>query len=89
MLTLLSLMITVVVMLLGAALGAVVAIAGTYYGCVFYDWLRGESGGNGILTLAWVFLMVTVPVGFFYGSYLGLISGMAIAEEVKSSYLSE
>lgn len=53
----------VVAMGIGAAIGAVAVFFGTFYACVFIDWLRGAGGGNGIVTVGWLFCFFTVPAG--------------------------
>jgi hypothetical protein len=63
--TVLSLVLAGVV---GAALGAIAACFGTYYGCVLIDIFRGAKGGNGLVTIGWLFLVLTVPVGGIAGA---------------------
>lgn len=65
--TVLQVLLLIAGTLAGAAIGGVLAFYGTFYGCVFIDYLRGKSGGDGILTIGWLFLIVTVPTGAFLG----------------------
>ncbi len=56
--------------ILGAAAGMIAACFGTYYACVLIDTIRGATGGNGLLTIGWLFLVVTVPIGGLVGAVL-------------------
>ncbi|NLX97926.1 MAG: hypothetical protein GXY83_17325 [Rhodopirellula sp.] len=56
--------------ILGAAAGMIAACFATYYTCVLIDRIRGATGGNGLLTIGWLFLVVTAPMGGLVGTVL-------------------
>lgn len=64
----------------GGAIGAVAAFFATYYACVLIDLARGASGGNGVVTVGWLFCFITVPAGLICGGYIGLALGRITAE---------
>jgi hypothetical protein len=64
---------TILAAVAGALLGGILACFGTYYGCVLIDLLRGASGGDGIVTVGCLFLIVTVPLGAIVGGYVGVV----------------
>lgn len=68
----------------GAMAGAVAAFFATGYSCVFVDWLRDARGGNGIVTVGWLFCFFTVPMGFYYGGCLGFHSAAFLAEASRN-----
>ena len=55
--------------IIGAAVGVIVASYGTYYACVLVDKIRGASGGDGIVTIGWLFLILTAPIGGVVGAF--------------------
>ena len=61
---------TVLAGIIGVAVGALVASYGTYYACVLVDAVRREGGGNGLVTIGWLFLVLTVPIGGVVGAFL-------------------
>ncbi|MCO6045865.1 hypothetical protein NG895_18350 [Aeoliella sp. ICT_H6.2] len=70
MLTLLTQLIFVAIVLLGAALGVLLGIYGMYFACVALDKVLGLSGGDGFVTIGWVLLVVTIPLGGYLGGQL-------------------
>lgn len=54
-------------MLLGMAAGIIGAFFATFYTCVLVDRVRGASGGNGVVTVGWLFCFVTIPIGACVG----------------------
>ena len=63
---------------LGFIAGTVFSAYGTYYTCVLIDAARGTEGGDGLVTVGWLFLVVTVPVG----GVIGAFSFVAIAKHL-------
>jgi hypothetical protein len=58
--------------IVGAVGGAIGAFFATAFACGLVDWVRGAGGGDGIVTVGWLFCLITVPIGFFYGGGFGL-----------------
>jgi hypothetical protein len=56
--------------------GSVLAMLGTYYGCVLIDYINGRSGGDGMVNVGWIFWIGTVPVGAFTGLTAALYLGL-------------
>ncbi len=68
--TLLKHLCFVAIVLLGAALGTLVGIYGLLHGCILLDAMLGNGGGEGFVTVGWMFLLVTVPLGGYVGGQL-------------------
>ena len=69
-----------IIMLTGAIIGAIAAFYVTFYLCVLVDWIQNNGGGDGFVTVGWLFCIFTVPCGFVVGGYIFLwLSGWVIS----------
>ena len=71
-------------MLAGAVTGAVAAFYGTGLFCVLVDRVRGAGPGDGLVTVGWLFCVVTVPYGFYLGGYAAAV----VVEAIRSGNAS-
>lgn len=69
-------------MVAGAVAGAAAAFYATFYACVLIDSIRGAGGGNGIVTVGWLFCFLTVPAGLYCGGYLGGVLAAFLVERL-------
>jgi len=67
MLSLLKHLIFSVIVLAGAALGALLGFYGMFYACSLVDSIFGQDGGGGFVAAGWLFLVVSVPLGAYLG----------------------
>lgn len=76
----LKLAIFAIIMLAGAILGAIVAFYVTLYSCVLIDSIQDNGGGDGFVTIGWLFCIITVPLGFVFGGFVFLwLTGLVIS----------